>query len=318
MISNRATTHGEPTSGQPKPRDEVSVLSTTGLPGPAEIASVRPARFRRDLASQRAATAADPVRWHHDLAAEPALTAGQAAALLAVDEDQAGRILGWLRSRGRLLAVRRPDGLAYLRFQFDPVGRGVHRVVALVNIWLGAGTDPYTVAAWWLRPRVDGRRACDLVGTLDEDLILSSPPPTSTGRCSPSACNPKRTPAAAADSSRPTLFLDDGEPAALPPQRPPVGSGMWWRRRRTDHGAPRPRHGHGATSTPPRHQPGRAQARSADAAPGRPPGHRAGRPHPDCSGDEAPRPVSVAPPVAGALSPRPAPVIKCPGASATR
>ena len=116
-------TEGEQTFDQPEPGDEVSVLNTTGLLGPTESASVRPARFRRDPASHRAAAADDPVRWHHDLASAPALTAAQAAPLLAVDEDQAGRILGWLRSRGLLLAVRRPDGPAYLRFQFDPVGR---------------------------------------------------------------------------------------------------------------------------------------------------------------------------------------------------
>ena len=170
------------------------MLSTTGLLGPAEIASVRPARFPRDSGRALVAVAADPVRWHHDLATEPALTAGQAAALLAVDEDQAGRILGWLRSRGLLLAVRRPDGPAYLRFQFDPVGRGLHRVVALsTSGWLPAaiptpspagGCGPGWTAggpATWSAPSM-------------RTWSWSSPPPTSTGRCSPSACNPNRSP----------------------------------------------------------------------------------------------------------------------------
>src|SRR5512144_3193883 len=229
-------TYGNEPAGQPEPGAEVSVLRTTGLLGPAEIASVRPGRFRRDSASQRAA-AADPVRWYHDLATEPALTAAQAAPLLAVDEDQAGRILGWLRSRGLLLAVRRPDGLAYLRFQFDPVGRGLHRVVALVNIYLGAGGDPYTVAGWWLRPRANGQRACDLVGTLDEDLVLEFAAADIDRQVLTFGVQPEPQPRPTAAGSRPTLFLDHGEFTSLPPRTPPTGSSRWPRRRRTDSGA---------------------------------------------------------------------------------
>jgi hypothetical protein len=110
--------------------------------------------------------------------------------------------------------------------------------VALVNVWLGAGSDPYTVAGWWLRRRGAGRRACDLVGTLDEDLVLEFAAADIDRQVLTFGVQPETSPRpTAACSSRPTLFLDEGEPASLSPQRPPAGSSMWRRRRRTDDGA---------------------------------------------------------------------------------
>ncbi|MGZ4665609.1 MAG: hypothetical protein ACXV5Q_11350 [Frankiaceae bacterium] len=149
----------------------ISVLAASGLLGGAELVSVD-RRWQQRHSALLTPPEADAARLHHDLATEPAFTEEEIARLFGMGDDPAARILGWLRLRGLLLALRRPEGLAYPQFQFDLAHRCVHRVVGLVNIWLGAGTDPFTAAAWWVRPRVGDRRPCDLVGTLDEDLVL--------------------------------------------------------------------------------------------------------------------------------------------------
>jgi hypothetical protein len=149
----------------------ISVLAATGLLSGAELVSVD-RRWQQRYSSLLNPPEADAALLHHDLATEPSFTEVEIARLFGMGDDPAARILSWLRLRGLLLALRRPEGLVYPRFQFDPAHRCVHRVVCLVNIWLGAGTDPFTVAAWWVRPRVGDRRPCDLVGTLDEDLVL--------------------------------------------------------------------------------------------------------------------------------------------------
>lgn len=108
---------------------------------------------------------------HQDLAAEPSLTAAEAAELLAIEVTAAPHVLSWRRTRGMLLAIPQRGITDYPRFQFDRDGRRLHRIVTMVNICVGAGTDPYT-AAWWLRPGSDGRRPRDLVATDDEGLLL--------------------------------------------------------------------------------------------------------------------------------------------------
>ena len=179
----------------------VSVLAVTGLLGGAELASVA-RRWQERHSALLTPPEADAARLHHDLATEPSFTEGQIARLLGLGEDPATRILGWLRVRGLLLALRRPEGVVYPQFQFDLAHRCVHRVVGLVNIWLGAGTDPFTVAAWWVRPRVEDKRPCDLVGTLDEDLVLEL---------------------AAADVDRQVLTLGVQPEQPLPPTAPSSG-----------------------------------------------------------------------------------------------
>jgi hypothetical protein len=149
----------------------VSVLAVTGLLSGAELASVD-RRWQERHSALLTPIDPDAARLHHDLATEPTFTEEEIARVFGMGEDPAARILGFLRLRGLLLTLRRPEGLVYPRFQFDRVHRCLHRVVVLVNIWLGAGTDPFTVAAWWVRPRVGDWRPCDLVGTLDEDLVL--------------------------------------------------------------------------------------------------------------------------------------------------
>ncbi|WP_238586275.1 hypothetical protein [Rhodococcus rhodochrous] len=81
----------------------------------------------------------------------PMLTAGQVATALrrpATDRTVASR----LRSAGKVVALPVGNSYRYPAFQFDETTASVRDPVATVNAMLGAATDPWGVASWWLTP----------------------------------------------------------------------------------------------------------------------------------------------------------------------
>ncbi|KAF0958017.1 hypothetical protein [Rhodococcus sp. T7] len=94
----------------------------------------------------------------------PMLTAGQVAAVLhrpAADRTVASR----LRTTGKVVALPVGNGYRYPAFQFDEPTASVRGAVAAINTALGAATDPWGVASWWLSPSTrlpEGQTPADL------------------------------------------------------------------------------------------------------------------------------------------------------------
>ncbi|KXF48870.1 hypothetical protein AXA44_02025 [Rhodococcus sp. SC4] len=94
----------------------------------------------------------------------PMLTAGQVAAVLhrpAADRTVASR----LRTTGKVVALPVGNSYRYPAFQFDEATASVRDTVAAINTALGAATDPWGVASWWLTPSTrlpEGQTPADL------------------------------------------------------------------------------------------------------------------------------------------------------------
>lgn len=99
----------------------------------------------------------------------PMLTAGEVAAVLRrppSDRTVASR----LRTAGKVVALLVGNSYRYPAFQFDDATASVRDAVAAVNTALGAASDPWGVASWWLSPSTrlpDGQTPADLAADPD-------------------------------------------------------------------------------------------------------------------------------------------------------
>ena len=92
---------------------------------------------------------------------EPMLTPGDAAVALGGYETNSGTVRRY-RDQSWLVGVPYGGGYLYPAFQFDDV----FPEVLTVNARLGASSDPWGVASWWLSTHDALRdRPADLVGT---------------------------------------------------------------------------------------------------------------------------------------------------------
>lgn len=107
----------------------------------------------------------------HHILDHPMLTAGQVAAVLSrspSDRTVASR----LRTAGKVVALPVGNSYRYPAFQFDDATASVRDAVSAVNVTLGAATDPWGVASWWLTPSSrlpDGKTPADLA--VDPDPV---------------------------------------------------------------------------------------------------------------------------------------------------
>lgn len=103
----------------------------------------------------------------------PTFDATEVSELLGSRSRNQRQYAATLRRRGELLALRRSNRYLYPRFQFDRAGRRVHPEVAEVGKLLGAATDPWGVASFWVspHPRLAGRAPMDLVGTREAGAL---------------------------------------------------------------------------------------------------------------------------------------------------
>jgi serine/threonine protein kinase len=136
-------------------------------------------------ATRRGGLESDPDRIAEAVLEELSLTAAARERIRAEEQIGAGELA--LRREGSpqmlesmtrtlaeegALALPVGDGYRYLTFQFDPHWQVIAEVAA-ANRTLGAATDPWGAASWWISPngRIGGRVPRDLVGEDPQTII---------------------------------------------------------------------------------------------------------------------------------------------------
>ena len=96
---------------------------------------------------------------------EPMLTPGAAAVALG-DYEAHSETVRRYREQSWIVGVPYGGGYLYPAFQFDGECRDVFPEVSTVNARLGASSDPWGVASWWLSTHASLRdRPAGLVGS---------------------------------------------------------------------------------------------------------------------------------------------------------
>lgn len=146
----------------------VSEQSTEYLAGrPGQVVELRELEGRSVAVLAEQAVAAKARRRLYD---EPMLSGVSVSELLGSKSRNPRQYANDLRKKGDLLGLRDRNRYVYPSFQFDVARHRIVPGVAEVNRLLGAATDPWGVASWWLSPHgglEGGTRPADLLESPD-------------------------------------------------------------------------------------------------------------------------------------------------------
>lgn len=106
----------------------------------------------------------------------PMLTAEQVADLVRSTNNNRREAGSAMRRQGRAVGLEVGGRTVFPAFQFDHARARLRPVVAEINRQLGAASDSWGVASWWLAPsvwRADGASPADLAAKGDEEAVRS-------------------------------------------------------------------------------------------------------------------------------------------------
>ena len=151
-----------------KVRDDVMATMYTGLGAAGTL------DWSHATAAHIAGQVQIEVAARHAVLDTPMLTAEHVADLVRSANNNRREAGSAMRRQGRAVGVEVGGRTVFPAFQFDHARARLRPVVAEINRRLGAASDPWGVASWWLAPSVwrdDDVSPADLVAKGDEEAV---------------------------------------------------------------------------------------------------------------------------------------------------